>query len=137
MQNNRVVIAGYLASKPAVRRMPSRAAVANVRLGETYRFSDSSGNLHKQTNWHNLAFYDPLALVAARFEKGDNLFVEGRIQQRKVTPSDGVTRTLYEIVVRSCHLVADSSNLSDELARTSPDKQECPADALVVRKIGL
>lgn len=131
MQNNRVELAGYLASKPVVRRMPSGATVANVRLGETYRFSDRSGNWHKQTNWHNLSFYDPLAISAAKFEKGDNLFVEGRIQQRKFTPSDGVTRTLYEIVVRSCHLVADSGSTSGDLLEQSADSQACQTGELL------
>jgi single-strand DNA-binding protein len=113
MQSNRVEICGYLASKPALRFLPSGAGVANVRLGETYRFADSGGNWHKQTNWHSLSFYDPLAKVAVTFDKGDNLFVEGRIQQRKFTPADGVPRTVYEIVVKSCHLVMDARDTSE------------------------
>ncbi len=123
MQSNRVEIVGYLASKPVIRRMPSGAAVANVRLGETYRFTDSGGNWHKQTNWHNLSFYDPLSTVAAGFEKGDNLFVEGRIQQRKFTPSDGITRTVYEVVVRCCHLVADPDTASNDVLVSASDDQ--------------
>jgi single-strand DNA-binding protein len=131
MQHNRVEIVGYLAAKPSFRFLPSGVGVANARLGESYRFVDSGGNWHKQTNWHSLVFYDPLARVAAGFDKGDNLFVEGRIQQRKFTPSDGSPRTVSEIVVRSCHLVADpreepgetvTETASDETAEATNGK---------------
>jgi single-strand DNA-binding protein len=81
--------------------------VSNVRLGESSTFKDGQGKTQKQTNWHNLSFYGDLSDVALTYDKGDNLFVEGSIEQRKFTPAkDGVQRTLHEIIVRSCHLVA-------------------------------
>jgi single-strand DNA-binding protein len=82
-------------------------AVTNVRLGETYAYTDSQGNSQRHTNWHSLSFYGDLADVAVTFDKGDRLFVEGSIEQRKFTPAkDGVQRTVHEIIVRNCHLIA-------------------------------
>jgi len=107
MQKNRIEVAGYLASKPVRRFLPSGMPVSNVRLGETYSYRDSQGNAQKHTNWHNLSFYGDLADVALTYDKGDNLFVEGSIEQRKFTPTkDGVQRTVHEVIVRNCHLVA-------------------------------
>lgn len=107
MQRNRFEVAGYLATKPAVRRLPSGTPVANVRLGETYRYQDADGKSQQQTNWHSLSFYGDLSRVAMTFEKGDNIFVEGTIEQRHFTPkSDGAQRTVHEVVVRNCHLIA-------------------------------
>ena len=107
MQKNRIEVAGYLASKPVRRFLPSGMPVSNVRLGETYTYKDSHGNTQKQTNWHNLSFYRDLADIALTYDKGDNLFVEGSIEQRKFTPAkDGVERTVHEVIVRNCHLVA-------------------------------
>jgi len=107
MQKNRIEVAGYLASKPVRRFLPSGMPVSNVRLGETYTYKDSQGNTQKHTNWHNLSFYRDLADVALTYDKGDNLFVEGSIEQRKFTPAkDGVERTVHEVIVRNCHLVA-------------------------------
>ena len=34
MQRNRLEVVGYLAAKPALRRLPSGTPVANVRLGD-------------------------------------------------------------------------------------------------------
>jgi single-strand DNA-binding protein len=107
MQRNRLEVAGYLTAKPAVRYLPSGTPVANVRLGESYRYQDADGKPQQHTNWHNLSFYGDLSRVAMTFAKGDNIFVEGTIEQRQFTPKgDGVQRTVHEVVVRSCHLVA-------------------------------
>ena len=107
MQRNRLEVVGYLATKPALRYLPSGTPVANVRLGESYRYQDGDGKPQQHTNWHSLSFYGDLSHVATTYEKGDTLFVEGTIEQRQFTPKgDGVQRLVHEVVVRSCHLIA-------------------------------
>ncbi len=107
MQRNRLEVVGYLAAKPALRYLPSGTPVANVRLGESYRYQDGDGKPQQLTNWHNLSFYGDLARVATTFEKGDNIFVEGTVEQRQFTPKgDGVQRIVHEVVVRNCHFIA-------------------------------
>jgi len=107
MQKNRIEVMGYCASKPVRRYLPSGTPVSNVRLGESYTYRDGQGSIQQHTNWHNLSFYAELADVAVSYKKGDRIFVEGSIEQRKFTPAkDGVQRTVHEIIVRHCHLVA-------------------------------
>lgn len=108
MQMNRVEIAGYLVKKPEVRYLPSGMPVANARLGQTYRFQDNSQQWHERTNWHSLSFYGDLSKVASTFEKGDNIFVEGTIEQREFVPKDGSKRIVNEIVVRYCHAIVQA-----------------------------
>ena len=110
MQHNRFQVAGYLAAKPELRYLPSGTKVANVRLGESYRFTSKDQKVETHTNWHRLTFYNELAELALSFEKGDNLFAEGSLQQRQFTPADGSKRTVSEVVVKSCHLIAASRN---------------------------
>lgn len=108
MQQNRFQVAGYLAAKPEIRYLPSGMKVANARLGETYRYKGKDQQIETHTNWHRLTFYDTLAEVAVTFDQGDNLFAEGSIQQRQFIPADGSKRTVDEVVVKSCHLIAPS-----------------------------
>jgi single-strand DNA-binding protein len=115
MQKNRIELAGYLAAKPELRYLPSGTKVANARLGETYRFRGHDGTPQTHTNWHSLVFYNEVADVAVTYEQGENISIEGSIQQRKFTPTDGVTRTVHEVHVRSCHLIG-----SKRLERTQP-----------------
>ena len=129
MQKNRIEVAGYLAAKPEVRYLPSGTPVANARLGESYSFKDGAGHQQKHTNWHSLSFYGDLSKVALGFEKGDYLFIEGSVEQRQFAPADGVKRTVHEIIVRSCHLIAaqrtaDGRSASTEAATAEPRNGE-------------
>src|SRR3954454_12216083 len=108
MQKNRIELAGYLATKPDLRYLPPGTKVANVRLGETYRFAGRDGKPQSHTNWHSLVFYNNIADVAMTYEQGENIHVEGSLQQRKFTPADGITRTVHEIHVKNCHAIANS-----------------------------
>src|SRR5215831_8483590 len=106
MQMNRVVVAGYIVKKGEVRYLPSGMPVANLRLGQTYRFQDGNRQWQERTNWHSLSFFGDLSNVALTFDKGDNIFVEGTIEQREFTPKDGAKRVVNEIIVRHCHSIA-------------------------------
>jgi single-strand DNA-binding protein len=108
MQMNRVEVAGFLSKKPEVRYLPSGTPVANVRLGQGYRYQDGNKQWQEHTNWHSLSFYGDLSTVALGFEKGENLYIEGTIEQREFTPKDGSPRTINEIVVRHCHVISPS-----------------------------
>ena len=117
MQKNRIEIAGYLAAKPTVRYLPSGTPVANARIGESYTYKDADSKPQKHTNWHSLSFYGDLSSVAVTFDKGDNIFAEGSIEQRQFTPKkDGVQRTVQEIIVRACHLIAPMRGAADKTA---------------------
>lgn len=125
MQKNRIEVAGYLAAKPEVRYLPSGTPVANARLGESYSFKDASGQQQKHTNWHNLSFYGELSTVAASFDKGDNLFIEGSVEQRQFAPkTDGVKRTVHEIIVRSCHVIATPRSANGKAAAADVPTRE-------------
>jgi len=119
MQMNRVEIAGHLAKRPEVRYLPSGTPVANVRLGQTYRFQDGSRQWQERTNWHSLSFYGDLSKVALTFDKGENIFVEGTIEQREFTPKDGAKRVVNEIIVRHCHLIAPARGVASSAAAAS------------------
>lgn len=133
MQRNRIEVAGYLVAKPVRRYLPSGTPVANTRLGETYAYKDSQGNTQKHTNWHSLSFYAELADLAVSYEKGDHLFIEGSIEQRKFTPAkDGVERTVHELIVRRCHLMAARgapANGADAEGTTQPEIENGALDA--------
>jgi single-strand DNA-binding protein len=135
MQMNRVEVAGYLSKRPEVRYLPSGTPVANVRLGQSYRYQDSKQQWQEHTNWHNLSFYGELSNVALGFEKGENLYVEGTIEQREFTPKDGSPRTINEIVVKHCHVIAPARQIAAAGAKSSttptepvPQLAQGPAD---------
>jgi single-strand DNA-binding protein len=107
MQMNRAVIAGYVSKKAYVRHLLSGTPVANVRVGETIQYAEGSGETRELTNWHSVSFYGKLAHVTQALKKGDNVYVDGRIEQRQFIARDGnKPRTVHEIVVSQCHVIA-------------------------------
>ena len=119
---NRIELAGYLIAKPEARFLPSGTKVANARLKETYRFTANDGKTQTHANWHSLVFYGELADIAVSYDKDDNIYVEGSLQQRKFTPADGVTRTVYEVHARSCHQIVSTDLLNRD--RSADDAVE-------------
>lgn len=117
MQKNRIEVCGWLSASPAIRYLPSGTPVATVRLGETYQYV-SQGRSEQHTNWHSLWFYGDLANLAVTFHKGDHLFVEGTMEQRKFTPADGSKRMIWELIVHSCHLITDPRPRTAPIAAT-------------------
>ena len=124
MQKNRIELAGYLVTKPEARFLPSGTKVANARLKESYRFTGTDGKQQTHANWHSLVFYGELADVALSYEKDDNVYIEGSLQQRKFTPADGVTRTIHEVHARSCHQIAAFGSIREEQAAAKEDDTE-------------
>lgn len=120
MQKNRIELAGFLAAKPETRYMPSGTPVANARMAEGYRYTDRNNQQQEHTNWHNLVFYGDLAEIAATYERGENIFVEGSLQTRKYTPKDGSQRTVHEIIVRTSHLIHKPRSTKEAPADNEP-----------------
>src|SRR5262245_54298114 len=120
MQKNRIELAGYTGSKATVRYLPSGTPVANVRMAEGYRYTDRNNQTQEHTNWHSLVFYGDLAEIAALYEKGDNIFVEGTLQTRQFTPKDGSQRTVYEVVARTVHHITRTKSPREVPADNNP-----------------
>src|SRR5437868_2821907 len=124
MQKNRIELAGYLVTKPEARFLPSGTKVANARLKESYRFTATDGKQQTHANWHSVVFYGELADIALSYDKDDNIFIEGSLQQRKFTPANGVTRTVYEVHARSCHQIASLASMREEQSDPKEDTAE-------------
>jgi single-strand DNA-binding protein len=105
MQENQIILAGYLAGKPELRYLPSGTPVANVRLAQSYEY-EKDRNAKEHTNWFNLVFYGDLAAVAMKFNKGDNIHVTAVLEQRQWEAKTGGKRTVYKVVVHKCHRIA-------------------------------
>src|SRR6266496_1166675 len=112
MQEYLLILAGYLGGKPELRYLPSGTPVANVRLAQSYEFKKDN-RTEEHTNWFNLVFYGNLADVAMKFDKGENIHVSARLEQRQWEAKTGTKRTVYEVVVHKCHRVASLTQGSE------------------------
>jgi single-strand DNA-binding protein len=126
MQRNRVEVAGYLGKDAQARYLPTGTKVVNLRLAESYTYTDRNKAKQEHTNWHNIVCYGVVGDVAERLAKGDNVFVDGSLQIREFEPNDGSKRRrVVEVVARSVALIARIPGLaSTETDHQSDDDQD-------------
>jgi len=101
---NKVILVGNLGKDPEVRTMGnSGGKVANLRIATSESWKDkTSGERKEKTEWHSVSiFQEGLVGVAERFlKKGSKVYIEGQLQTRKYTGTDGVEKYSTEIVLQ-------------------------------------
>ncbi|WNN54793.1 single-stranded DNA-binding protein (plasmid) [Hafnia alvei] len=98
---NKVILVGHLGQEPEVRYMPNGGAVANLSLvtSETWR-DKQSGEQKEKTEWHRVVVFGKLAEIAGEYlQKASQVYIEGALQTRKWTDTQGQERYTTEIIV--------------------------------------
>lgn len=127
MQRNRVEVAGYLGKDAQARYLPTGTKVVNLRVAESYSYTDRNKAKQEHTNWHSVVCYGVVADIAQRFSKGDNVLVDGSLQVREFEPNDGSKRRrVVEVVARTVALIARMPGIS----ATAPAENDQRPDAL-------
>lgn len=99
MAINKVILIGRLGRDPETRYMPSGDAVTNFSIATDEQWRDRNGERQTRTEWHNITLFGKLGEIASQYlRKGNQVFIEGRIQSRKYNGKDGVERIAYDII---------------------------------------
>ena len=82
---NKVILIGNLGADPEVRTTSGGLQVANLRLATSESWRDKqSGQTTDRTEWHRVVLFGRLAEIAQQYlKKGQQVYIEGRIQTRK------------------------------------------------------
>ncbi|MDS4043129.1 MAG: single-stranded DNA-binding protein [Candidatus Competibacter sp.] len=123
---NKAIIIGRLGKDPEVRYMPSGKAVANVTIATSEVWKDrNTGEKQERTEWHNVAFYSPLAEIVGQYlRKGSLVYVEGRLQTRKWQDKNGQDRYTTEIVANEMKMLGAKGDQSGGSAPFVPEGGE-------------
>lgn len=102
MNVNKVILVGRLTRDPEVRTTPSGQTVAAIGLATGRTWTDKQGQKQEKTEFHNVVMWGRTAEVAGQYlVKGQEIFVEGRLESRKYTGKDGVERKTTDVIVES------------------------------------
>lgn len=99
---NKVILLGRVGVEPEVRYVDQGVAVAQVRLATSERgYTLANGTqVPERTEWHNLILWKNQAEIVEKYvHKGDQIYVEGKIQTRNYEDKQGKTRYITEIWV--------------------------------------
>lgn len=100
---NKVILVGNLGRDPEVRHTTSGSKIVHLSVATSDVWKDKNGERQEKTEWHRVVIFNAnLADFAERaLKKGSKVYVEGMLQTRKFTDSNGVDKYSTEIVLGS------------------------------------
>ncbi len=98
---NKVILVGTLGRDPEVRYAANGNAIANLSVATSEQWNDrQTGQRQERTEWHRVVLFGKLAEIAAQYlRKGQQVYLEGKLQTRKWTDQNGMDRYTTEVVV--------------------------------------
>jgi len=98
---NRVQLIGNLGTAPEVVEFKKGQKLVKLTLATNESYKNKDGEIIKETQWHNLVVFGPNAKVAEQYlEKGKEICVEGKLNNRSYDDKEGNKRYVTEIVVQ-------------------------------------
>lgn len=110
---NKVMIIGHLGRDPEMRYTPSGKPVTTFTVATSRTWSSVDGERHTETEWFNIVTWGNLAEICKQYlSKGQQVYIEGRLQTRRWEDSEGNKHTSIEIVASEMMMLGDRRDAS-------------------------
>jgi len=121
MNINKALIAGRLTKDPTLRSTPNGNTVATFSVATSQTWKDKQGQKQEKATFHNIVFWGRIAEVCGQYlTKGQEVFIEGRIETRKYQDKQGYDRYVTEIIGENMQMGAKPKGYSQS-SPTSPN----------------
>jgi single-strand DNA-binding protein len=111
---NKVLIIGSLGRDPELRYTPSGRPVASFSVATSRTWTSSEGERREETEWFNVVAWGNLAEICkTHLNKGQQVYVEGRLQTRGWEDDNGTRHYRTELVANEMILLGDRRNVHD------------------------
>ena len=110
---NKVILVGNLGQDPDARFTPQGTAVTNLSVATNESWKDQSGEIKEKTEWHRVVMYGRMAETAKEYmNKGQMVYIEGRLQTREWEDKNQVKRRTTEIRCDSFTMLGKRSEVN-------------------------
>jgi single-strand DNA-binding protein len=123
------MIIGHLGRDPELRYTPSGRPVASFSVATSRTWTSSDGERREETEWFNIVAWGNLAEICkTHLNKGQQVYIEGRLQTRGWEDENGTRHYRTELVANEMIVLGDrqpaqdlhdAANASDEDKDTS------------------
>jgi single-strand DNA-binding protein len=111
---NKVMLIGRLGRDPEMRYTPSGRPVTTFSLATSRTWNTSEGERRTETEWFNIVAWGSLAEICKQFlNKGQQVYVEGRLQTRHWEDGEGVKHSVAEIVANEMIMLGDRREMNN------------------------
>lgn len=105
---NKVQIIGHLGKEPEMRYTPSGKPVTTFSVAVSRSWNSADGERHSETEWFNVVAWGNLAEICKQYlTKGQQVYIEGRLQTRRWDDKEGVKHTSVEVVANEMMMLGD------------------------------
>lgn len=113
---NKVMIIGRLGRDPEMRYTPSGRPVTTFSVASSRSWTTSEGERKTETEWFNIVAWGNLAEICNQFlTKGQQVYIEGRLQSRRWENEEGEKQTTIEIVANEMIMLGGRRKRPDDV----------------------
>jgi len=122
---NKVMVIGHLGRDPEMRFTPSGRPVTSFSMATSRSWKTSDGERRTETEWFNVVAWGSLAEICNQYlKKGQQVYIEGRLQNRRWEDDDGNKRNTTEIVAREMIMLGERRDQKEEDSVEEADSGE-------------
>ncbi len=125
---NKVMIIGNLGRDPEMRYTPSGKPVTTFSVATSRTWNTSEGDKREETEWFNVVAWSSLAEICKQYlTKGQQVYIEGRLQTRHWDDQEGNKHTSVEIVANEMIILGERREPGETSAEpVAVDEEDFP-----------
>ena len=124
---NKVMIIGRLGRDPEMRYTPSGRPVTTFTVATSRTWNTSEGERRVETEWFNVVAWGNLAEICKQYlSKGQQVYIEGRLQTRNWDDSEGNKHTSVEIVANEMIMLSERRDAEGSTEAEATEEDEFP-----------
>src|SRR3990172_1152573 len=105
---NRVMIIGHLGRDPEMRYTPAGRPVTSFSVAVTRTWNPPDGERREETEWFNVVAWSNLAEICKQYlSKGQQVYIEGRLQTRRWDDQEGKKHVSTEVVANEMVMLGE------------------------------
>jgi len=105
---NKIQIIGHLGKEPEMRYTPSGKPVTTFTVAVSRSWNTGDGERHSETEWFNVVAWGNLAEICKQYlTKGQQVYIEGRLQTRRWDDKEGAKHTSVEVVANEMMMLGE------------------------------
>ena len=106
-----ITLVGNLGQDPEMRYTPSGKPVTTFSVAVSRSWNSADGERHNETEWFNVVAWGNLAEICKQYlVKGQQVYIEGRLQTRRWDDKEGQKHTSVEIVANEMMMLGERHN---------------------------
>lgn len=122
---NKVMVIGNLGRDPEMRYTPSGRPVTTFTLATTRAWHSADGERHEETEWFNVVAWGSLAEICSQhLHRGQQVYVDGRLQTRRWEDPEGKKHSATEIVAREMIMLGEPREAASTAFAAAPGDEE-------------